>query len=99
MPRSARLQLPSGPGKAGYGMRVSDRDLREAIILAAAKNKFHPVRDYFNALAWDGAPRLDTLRICHLGCPDLAYHREIIRTVLVAAVVRTFEPGHKFDWQ
>lgn len=93
----AIIEAPNGRGKAGYGVKISDRDLREAIILAAQKNKFHPIRDYFNGLTWDGTARLEMLLIRYLGCPDTPYHRETIKLALLAAVVRTFEPGHKFD--
>jgi putative DNA primase/helicase len=93
----AIMESPSGKGKAGYGLKVSDRDLREAIILTAQKRKFHPVREYMSRLKWDGVKRLDSLLVRYLGCPDTAYHRDVIRLVLTAAVTRTFEPGHKFD--
>ena len=44
---------------------------------AARSNPFHPVRDYFEALVWDGAPRLDTWLFSYLHADDTAYARAI----------------------
>lgn len=92
------LELPSGKGEVGWGLRVTDRDLNSAIDAAAKSRPFHPVRDYLNRSTWDGRPRVERLFIDYLGAEDNAYHRDAARLVLVAAVARAFEPGHKFDF-
>ena len=61
------------------------------------RNAFHPVRDYFRTLTWDGTPRLDTLLVDYLGADDTELNRCITRLIFTAAVYRTFEPGTKFD--
>lgn len=90
------IEAPKRQG--GYGLKVSDRDLRGAIDIVAWEMGFHPIRDYLGALVWDGVPRLDTLFIRHLGAEDNAYSRNIARLVLTGAVTRAYEPGHKFDF-
>lgn len=91
----ALIEAPKTQG--GYGIKVPDRDLRAAIDIVGRKNCFHPVREYLSAQAWDGVLRVERLFIDYLGAPDDAYHRNVARIMLLAAVVRVFEPGAKFD--
>lgn len=93
-----RIVLEAPATQGGYGIKVSDRDLRAAIDAAAQKNSFHPVRRKLQSFVWDGTPRVENLFIEYLGCPDTAYHREAALMMLVGAVARVFEPGHKFDF-
>jgi hypothetical protein len=90
------LEAPKTQG--GYGVKVTDRDLRAAIVLSAHQNAFHPVREYLEGLQWDGVARAEALFIDYVGAADNAYHRAAARMMLVAAVCRVFEPGHKFDF-
>jgi putative DNA primase/helicase len=92
------IEAPRGEGKAGWGMKVSDRDLTAAIDNAARLHSFHPVRDYLNALEWDGTPRIGTFWIDYVGAPDNPYIRETAWCFFLAAVTRAFEAGHKFDY-
>lgn len=94
----AILESPNGPGKPGYGMKVSDRDLETAIDIAARQFPFHPVKDRMEAQVWDGAHRAETLFIRYLGLGDTAYTRAVCRVWLLAGVTRIYEPGHKFDF-
>lgn len=97
----AIMEAPNGPGKVGYGMKVTDRDLSGGVMLAARQHQFHPVQDYLHDCheRWDGERgRVDSMLIRYFGVPDTAYHRQIARMALVASVVRIFEPGHKFDF-
>lgn len=94
----AILEYPNGPGKRGYGMPMTDRNMTAAIDLAARRNLFHPVREFLTAPTWDGVTRIDTIMIRYLGCPDTPYHREIIRLKMIASVARVMEPGCKFDY-
>jgi predicted P-loop ATPase len=84
--------------QAGYGIKISDRDLKAAVNLVAVANGFHPVREYLDSLKWDGVPRADDMFSRWLGAEDSAYSRSISRLTLLGAVVRVFEPGHKFDF-
>lgn len=81
-----------------YKGLYSPTKMHDALLSAASKRAFHPVRDYFNTLPpWDGIPRLDTLLVDTLGAEDTPYTHETTRKTLIAAVRRTFHPGTKFD--
>jgi len=92
----ALIEAPKTQG--GYGIKVPDRDLKAAIDIAGRRNGFHPVREYLDRLAWDGEPRVERLFIDYLGAPDDIYSRSVGRMMMIAAVTRVMEPGHKFDF-
>lgn len=92
----AMIEAPTGQG--GYGLRVTDRDIKAAVDIVADVQRYHPVKNYLAAVEWDGVPRMDTLFVKYLGSEDTAYHREAARLMLVGAVSRVMEPGHKFDF-
>lgn len=95
-----RLMIEAPKGQGGYGFKMTDRDLLQGLDIVATQNSYHPVRNYLDACAsaWDGKRRAETLFIDYLGCDDSPYHREAARLMLLGAVVRVFEPGHKFDF-
>lgn len=63
----------------------------------AWSNPFHPVKQYLNALKWDGKPRLDTWLIRCGGVEDSPYTRAVSSIMLIAAVRRIRQPGCKYD--
>jgi len=86
-------------GKAGgIGLKPTQAALTLAVLSAAQKNRFHPIRDYLKSVRWDGVPRAELLFVTYLGCPDRLYFREVPKMMLIAAVARVFEPGHKWDF-
>jgi predicted P-loop ATPase len=95
-----RLMIEAPKAQGGYGFKLTSRDLLEGLDIVATKNRYHPVRNYLNACAsvWDGKRRAERLFIDYLGCDDTPYHREAARLMLLGAVTRIFEPGHKFDF-
>ena len=80
-----------------YGMTGKDR-IFDAVNVVAQEHSFHPVREYLDACAWDGVPRVETLLIDYLGAEDNPYTRAVTRKTLVAAVARIYRPGCKFDY-
>jgi predicted P-loop ATPase len=92
-----RAILEAPKTQSGYSLKVSDRDLKAAVTIAADLNRFNPVREYLEQLTWDGEPRAESLFIDYLGADDSPYSRGVGRLMLVAAVTRIYEPGHKFD--
>ncbi|PAL23592.1 VapE domain-containing protein [Sphingopyxis sp. GW247-27LB] len=90
------IEAPKTQG--GYSTKVTDRDLKSSIVLAADNNPFHPIKEYLESVEWDGVPRAERLFIDYLGTTDNAYNRDIARLMLIAAVTRIYEPGHKFDF-
>lgn len=94
----AMIESENGPGKTGYGFKVSDRDMDAGIELAARQARFHPVREYLESLPFAPPSIAESLFVRFMGCPDTPYHRECARLFLVGAVARVYEPGHKFDF-
>ena len=90
------LEAPESQG--GYEIAVKKNNLEAAITHAAHVNVFHPLRDRLDALEWSGASNIDHLFVDYLGAPDDAYHRLAARVMMLGAVARIHEPGHKFDF-
>jgi predicted P-loop ATPase len=77
--------------KAGQG------DVGRAVQAAARGNPVHPVREHFDALVWDGTPRLDTWPVTYFHAEDSAYIRAVAPRYVISAVARIHEPGCKVD--
>jgi hypothetical protein len=71
--------------------------MRIVVDDTARLNSFHPVRDYLDALQWDGVPRIDKWLITYAGAEDSKYTRAVGALVLIAGVRRIRQPGCKFD--
>lgn len=74
------------------------KTIENAYMEVTRKNAFHPVKDYLEAITWDGIPRVETFFIDYLGAEDTPYIRAVTRKWLTAAVTRIYEPGCKFDY-
>ena len=72
-------------------------DVARAVQAASRNNPFHPVRDYFGALVWDGTPRLDAWLKTYQHVDDTDYARAIGPRFLISAVARIYRPGTKVD--
>ena len=83
--------------EVNYRITGKDRIL-DGVEITAKAHSFHPVREYIQAVEWDGVPRVDTMLVRYLGAADTAYTRAVTRKTLVAAVARVFQPGIKFDY-
>jgi predicted P-loop ATPase len=69
-----------------------------AVQTIARENPVHPIRDYLNALKWDGTPRLDTWLTRYLGVEDSPYVRAIGSRFLISGIARVFRPGCQADY-
>ena len=67
------------------------------IQTVAHEHPFHAVRDYLNALNWDGTQRLNTWLSTYLGVEDSQYIQAVGPRSLISAVARIFEPGCQAD--
>lgn len=77
---------------------ISAREKTEdAISQLAGYVRYHPVRDYFDSLKWDGTRRLGRLLPDLLGADDTELTRELSMLPFIGAVARIYEPGKKFD--
>ena len=80
------------------GFEPSISLIHEAAVVIARQDTYHPVRDYLQALAWDGRGRVDNWLAEYAGADDNEYVRVVGAKTLLAAVSRVFVPGCKFDY-
>lgn len=77
----------------GKGGMVAD-----CMELAARENLVHPVREYFDALVWDGRPRLSHWLTDYLNAQDdKGYLTVVGRKFFISVVARVKQPGCKAD--
>ena len=88
---------PGSGSRRDAGINPAAGDVGRAVQAAARHNSFHPVRDYFEARAWDGMPRLDTWLIDYFHAEDSPYIRAIGPRYLISSVARIYQPGRKVD--
>ena len=81
----------------------------DVLILAAARNSYHPVKDWLESLVWDGQERVARLFLDYLPgeLPDeqdaqrhdemIAYYEHVAMCFMPGAVARVFRPGCKVD--
>ena len=79
------------------GINPSAGDVGRAVQAAARHNPFHPVRDYFDSLVWDGVPAIILGCNVYFHAEDSDYIRAIGPRYLISAVARIFRPGCKVD--
>lgn len=82
-----------------HGYETGMTNLVDAMVDVSQFHRFHPVKEYLNALEWDGIDRLDSWLVKYLGVEqdEDGYVAAVGRKTLVAAVARVYEPGIKFD--
>lgn len=79
------------------GVIVTPQVTNSAVQSVAAKNAFHPVKEYLKSLKWDGSERISTWLIAYLGSQDSKFARAIGRRWLISGVARIFRPGCQAD--
>lgn len=80
-----------------YGIWSPTKFKDALLAVVSAERLYHPIKEYFSTISWDGTERLDSLLIDYLGAENTAYVRAVTRKTLTAAVARVYEPGIKFD--
>jgi predicted P-loop ATPase len=83
----------------GTGFTIATPTLIEAIQYVADQNPFHPVRRLLRDAQskWDGTPRLDTWIPDYLLAENTPLNQGISRLLIMAIIMRQFNPGHKYD--
>ena len=79
-----------------YNLR-SEKNIDHALTIVCHRMRFHPVRDYLNALQWDGQERIRYVLHHFLGSEVSDLNYEIMKTFMLGAVERVFRPGCKFE--
>jgi predicted P-loop ATPase len=79
------------------GIMVPASVAGQAVETVARDRTFHPVREYLDALRWDGQPRLDLWLTTYLGVADAPYARAVGARWPISAVARIYVPGAKAD--
>lgn len=85
-----------------YDLEVSEADVVRAVPYVAGKRSFHPVRDYLNALVWDGTPRIHRVatEILNTKVTDTEELRLTVRMLeawFITLVGRPLRPKIKVD--
>ncbi|KPQ16694.1 MAG: putative P-loop ATPase [Rhodobacteraceae bacterium HLUCCO18] len=83
--------------RQGNDYQPSKENVIEAVMTLAYADKFNPVLDYLDALAWDGVSRMERLFTDGFPCGDDEYTRAVSRCFMVGAVARQRRPGCKLD--
>lgn len=71
-----------------YRMKCSDDAVLKAVIAIARRYRRHPIRDYLDALQWDGVPRVEGMLVDLFGAADTSYSRRAAQCFMVSAVAR-----------
>ena len=69
---------------------ISKENLTDGVLEAAKKLSYHPIKQYLEAIKWDGIKRLDEWAIKYLGCEDTQLTRTISRKFMIAAIARMY---------
>lgn len=93
----SRASLWLAHREPGWGFTPSSDIVAEAVEVLARQCAFHPVRDYFDALVWDGTPRLASMLADYLGVDETEYTRRVGLWWMVGIATRIYRPGAKFD--
>lgn len=80
-----------------YRMEPKTSEANSAVIVAAHKNKKHPVRDYLNSLKWDHQTRLNGLLSNYFGTTDSQYTQLVSVKWMLGAVARIMQVPVKVD--
>lgn len=86
---------------SAHGLNITYGALANRIISIALANRYDPLRDYLNSLAWDGRERITTWLSTYCGAEETDENRRFLRMVgrrwLIALVARGLQPGCKVD--
>jgi len=79
------------------GVQAGPAVVFDAVMRVAEENIYHPVREYLDALKWDGQARLDNWLNVYCGVAQTPLAIACGARFLLSAVARIFEPGERVD--
>ena len=71
---------------ANFDFEPSERKMHDAVMRACHKRSFHPIKDYFAGLTWDGTPRAERLLTDYFNAPNTPFNRAVSRIVMMVGV-------------
>jgi predicted P-loop ATPase len=77
--------------------RIGKDAVHQAVDIRAHERAFHPVRDYLDSLAWDGAARLSRFLPVYFGAEANIYAGKTGAMFLISMAARIYDPGCKVD--
>ncbi|MCM1316188.1 MAG: toprim domain-containing protein [Prevotella sp.] len=80
-----------------YTLYTSIDSINQMCSIIADDNSYHPIKEYLNAVRWDGVQRIKRVFSDFLGAADNMYTQAVAVITFVGAVARVFEAGVKFD--
>jgi putative DNA primase/helicase len=72
---------------------IGKDEVRDALIILARQQPFHPVHEWLEGLKWDGKERLGSFLIKHAGVVDEHVIRSVTAKWMIGLVKRIYEPG------
>lgn len=82
-----------------FGIESNEGSVDRIIGIIGRENSFHPLKDYFKKLQWDGTARIGSWLRDYLDAKGPTAYVDAVGTkMLVAAVARVMHPGCKFDY-
>lgn len=78
--------------------KISSEIVAKAVVQIARSNLKHCVRDWLDALKWDGVERIEHFFEDHFGAAANVYTRAVSRNLWMSIVARTYLPGCKQDY-
>lgn len=81
-----------------FDLEASVALIEEALLFITTQNEFHPVKEFIEALEWDGVDRVSNAFRTYLNAkmPE-PYLSDVSRKFFLAMIRRIYEPGCKFD--
>lgn len=83
---------------SNQSFEISVNIIHEAALIVASRNSYHPIKNYLEALEWDGTPRIHNWLSEYCKTQENDYTKAIGQKVLLAALSRIYNPGTKFDY-
>ena len=84
--------------EVAWGITLGKDAVIEVALMAARRNRVHPVRDYLSQLEWDGTPRIGSWLVDYLGGKSNPEYLSVVGSKwLISAVARIMQPGCKAD--
>ena len=80
-----------------YGLK-DDRKIERAIKTVSFDNPYHPIKQYWESIVWDGTERVRHALHHFLGADESELNYQALKIFMLGAISRVYDPGHKFDY-